>query len=149
MDLGEGWSHVFRGGRIVKAITPPNPKPIPQPVTEAPTDPQVTATTKKAKHDKAEPKTIAAPSAASVQPKKVETTGAKPVAATQLVANPHPNISPLKGISDPIDNLPVEACVELTRRLLASILSLHKGAGRPRAVLKTVILFVAEYGSTP
>ena len=56
---------------------------------------------------------------------------------------------PFEGISDLLDNLPLEACVELTRRVLTSISSLPKGAARPRAVLKTVILFVAEYGSTP
>jgi hypothetical protein len=44
---------------------------------------------------------------------------------------------------------PIQACVELTRRLLTSISSRPTGAARPRAVLKTVILFVAEYGSTP
>jgi len=40
MDLGEGWNHVVRGGRVVKATTTPppnpNPKPTPQPVTEVP-----------------------------------------------------------------------------------------------------------------
>ena len=46
-DLGEGWNHVVRGGRVVKATTtPPNPKPSPQPVTEAPSQPKVTATRK-------------------------------------------------------------------------------------------------------
>jgi hypothetical protein len=39
--------------------------------------------------------------------------------------------------------------VELTHRLLTSICSLPTGVARPRAVLQTVILFVAEYGSTP
>jgi len=58
MDLGEGWSHVVRGGRIAKASAP---KPIPQPVTEAPTQPQVTATKKAAKPEKAEPKTTNSP----------------------------------------------------------------------------------------
>jgi hypothetical protein len=37
----------------------------------------------------------------------------------------------------------------VTRRLLTSISSLPTRAARPRAVLKTVILFVAEYGSRP
>jgi hypothetical protein len=37
----------------------------------------------------------------------------------------------------------------MTRRLLTSITSLFTGAAHPRAVLKNVILFVAEYGSTP
>jgi hypothetical protein len=57
--------------------------------------------------------------------------------------------SPLEEISDLLDHLPIQACVELTRRLLTSVSSLPTGAARPRAVLKTVILFVAEYGSTP
>jgi hypothetical protein len=65
-----------------------------------------------------------------------------------LVANPHPTYSPLECISGLLDNLHLEACVELTRWLLTSI-SLPTGVARPRAVLKTVILFVAEYGSTP
>ena len=47
-DLGEGWNHVVRGRRVVKATTtqPQNPKPSPQPVTEAPSQPKVTATWK-------------------------------------------------------------------------------------------------------
>jgi hypothetical protein len=70
MDLGEGWSHVVRGARVVKAITPPTLKPIPQQVTEAPKQPTVTATTKKAKSEKAEPKITEDPKTASVKPKK-------------------------------------------------------------------------------
>ena len=57
--------------------------------------------------------------------------------------------NPLEEIYDLLDRLPLQACVELTRRLLTSISSLPTGTVRPRAVLKTVILFVAEYGSTP
>jgi len=132
--------------RIVKASAP---KPIPQSVTEAPTQPQVTATKKAAKSEKAEPKTTAAPKAASGKSKKSATTSAKPAAATQVVANPHPTTSPIEGISDLLDNLPLEACVELARRLPTSISSLPKGAANPQAVLKTVTLFVAEYDSTP
>ena len=56
--------------------------------------------------------------------------------------------SPLEEISD-LDNLPIQACVELTRRLQTSIPSLPKGPDRQRAVLKIVILLEAEYGSTP
>ena len=62
---------------------------------------------------------------------------------------PHPNQSPIEEISDLLDNLPVNACVELTRRLLTAVPTLPSGAARSRAVLKIVILFVAEYGSTP
>jgi hypothetical protein len=52
-------------------------------------------------------------------------------------------------IEDLLDSLPIDACVQLTRWLLATFSSLPKGAARSPAVLKTVILFIAEYGSTP
>jgi hypothetical protein len=55
----------------------------------------------------------------------------------------------LEDIYDLLDNPPLQACVELTRRLLTSIPFLPTGAAHLRAVLKTVIIFVAEYGSTP
>ena len=133
-------------GRIIKVSAP---KPIPQPVTETPKQPQVTATKKAAKPEKAEPKTTTAPKAAGSKPNKSATTSPKPVAATQVVANLHPTTSPIEGIYDHLDNLPLDACVELNRWLLTSISSLPKGAARLRAVLKTVILFVADNGSTP
>jgi hypothetical protein len=119
MGLGEGWSHVVRGDELSRAtlILLPN---TPQPITEAHKQPRVTATTKKAKTEKAEPKTTTAPEGASVKLKKAATTGAKSVAAAPPVAKPHPN-SPLEGISDLADNLPLEACVELTLWLLTSM----------------------------
>jgi len=46
-------------------------------------------------------------------------------------------------------HLPIQASVVLTCRLLTSISTLPTGAARPRAVLKTVIVFVALYGSMP
>ena len=104
----------------------------------------MTATKTAAKPEKAEPKTTAAPKAAGGKRKKSATTRAKPAAATQVVANPHHTASPFEGISDLLDNIPLEACVELIRRLLSFISSLPKGAARLRAVLKTVKLFVAE-----
>jgi hypothetical protein len=61
---------------------------------------------------------------------------------------PPVNPSPVEEISDLLDTLPMNACVELTRRLLTAVPSLPSGPARSRAVLKTVILFVAEYGST-
>ena len=73
---------------------------------------------------------------------------AKPTTPELVVPNQSSN-SPLEEISDLLDHLPIQACVELTRRLLTSISSLPTGATRPRTVLKTVILFVAEYGSRP
>ena len=110
--------------------------------------PQVTATAKVAKTEKVKPKITAAPKKAAGKPKKAASIGAKPVTTPKPVANPPPT-SPLEKISDLLDSLPLQACVHLTRRLLASISSLPKGAARLRAVLKTVILFVTEYGSTP
>lgn len=75
----------------------------------------------------------------------VKTVAAQPT-TNKLVAAPHLTTSPLKGISDHLNELPLDACVELTRWLLTSISYLPTGVARPRAVLKTVVLFVAEYG---
>ena len=61
----------------------------------------------------------------------------------------NPSNSTLEEISDLLDSLTFQACVQLTRRLLATISSLPKGAACPLAVLKTVILLVAKYSSTP
>jgi len=155
MDLGEGWNHVVQGGRVVKATTPPTPIPYPpsQPVTEASEKPKVTATRKTARPQKSEPKTTAAPKLAAGKSKKkaaasVKTAAAKPTTPNLVVPN-HCSTSPLEEISDLLNHLPLHACVELTRQLLTSISSLPTGAARPRAVLKTIILFVAEYGSMP
>ena len=101
----------------------------PKPKSAAATKPAIGKTNKKAA---ASVKTVAA---------KLTTPG--------LVVPTQTSTSPLGNISDLIDRLPIRACLELTRRLLTSISSLPTGAAHPRAVLKTVILFVAEYGSTP
>jgi hypothetical protein len=78
----------------------------------------------------------------------VKTAAAK-ITTPDLVVPTKSSTSPLEEISDLLYHLPIQACVELTRRILTSISSLPTGAARPRAVLKTVILFVAEYGSKP
>jgi hypothetical protein len=100
-----------------------------------------------------ESKAAADPKPAAVKPKKKAAASAQSAAAKpstpKLVVPSQSPASPLKEISDLLDVLPIEACVELTRWLLTSVSSLPTGAARPRAVLKTVILFVAEYGSTP
>jgi hypothetical protein len=149
MDLGEGWSHVVRGGRVVKANTPFPPNP--QLVTEAPKPPNVTATRKTAKSKKPVPKSTAATKAATVKPNKTAPASVKTVAAkpTNLVVTPQPPTDALEDISDLLDNLSLQACVKLTCWLLTSIPSFPSGVARLWAVLKTVILFVAEYGSTP
>ena len=59
-----------------------------------------------------------------------------------------PNQSFIEEIADLLDNLPLDVCVELTRRFLPALPNLSPGAARSRAVLKTVILFIAEYGRT-
>jgi hypothetical protein len=113
----------------------------------------VAATRKTARPKKHEPKSTAAPKSAAGKSKKktaasVKTLVAKPT-TRELEVLTQPSSSPLEDISDLLDRLLLQACVELTRRLLTSISFLPNGAARPRAVLKTVILFVAEYGSTP
>jgi hypothetical protein len=113
----------------------------------------VTATRKTAGPKK--PKQISTartkPSAGKTKKKvaaSVKTATAKPTTPDMVVPT-QSSTSPLEEMSDLLEHLPVQACVELNRRLLTSISSLPTGAARPRANLKTVILFVAEYGSTP
>ena len=113
----------------------------------------MTATRKTAWHKNPETKsTVATKSAAGKSKKKtaasVKTVTAKPTTPDLVVPTQSPT-SQLEDISDLLDRLPIQACVELTRRLLTSISSLHTGAARPQADLETVILFVAEYGRTP
>jgi len=137
-------------GPEVNATTtpPPNPNLSPKPVTEVPEQPILTATRMTARPEKPEPKHSAAPKPGAGKSKKKATTGVKTAAAKprppSLVVSTQPSTSPLEDISD-LDHL-LQACVKLTRRLLMSIIFLATGAARPRALLKTVILFVAEYG---
>ena len=99
------------------------------------------------------PKSAAATKPAAGKTKKkaaesVKTAAAKPT-TPELVVPTQSSTSTLEDISDLLDHLPIQACEELTRRLLTSTSFLPTGAARQLAVLKTVILFVAEYGSTP
>ena len=67
MDLGEWWGHVARWGRFKASDNrPQNPNPSPQPVTELPKQPKVTATMKTARPKKPQP----IPAAAPAKPKK-------------------------------------------------------------------------------
>ena len=140
--LGPGWNHVVRGGRVVKATTPPTPIPAPSPVTESLVRNTVTTTVKKGKTAKSAPKVKVGPKQApmtklnSSTKTKEASEPKKPVVSTQ---------SPLEEISDLLDKLSSKACAELTRRLLTS---LPPGPAPTHAVLKIVILFVAEYGGT-
>ena len=135
LALGEGWSHVVRGGRVAKATAttpPPNPNPPPQPVTEVPRHPKVTATRKKAGPKKPEPKLTAAAQTAAVKSKKkvaasVKTAATKPSTPVLVVPTDQ-----LEEISDVLDRLFFQAYVELILRLLTSTSSLPKGIARPR-----------------
>jgi hypothetical protein len=148
--LGQGWNHVVRGDRVIKAASPPPPNPTPCPVGPTPTRNELETTGKKGKPTKSMPKvkvgTKQAPAIKvpeQAKPKQPSQTTAKhPVAPTRT------NHSPIGEISDLLDKRPLNACAELTRRLLTSIPILPTGPARTRAVLKFVILFVAEYCST-
>ena len=113
----------------------------------------MTATTKTARPKKPKPKSTAATKPAAGKSKKKAAASVKTAAAKHttidLVVPTHSTTSPLQEIFDLLDRLPLQTCVELTCSLLTSTSSLPTGAGQPRALLKTVILFVAEYGSTP
>ena len=148
MDLGEGWKSRLRVGLACRQShhhSTPNPNPSPQPVTEAPERPVVTAIRKAAMHETPEPKPTAAPKPATGKSMKkaasVKTAATKPTSHNQVVPTQRCT-SLLEEISD-VDHLPLQADVELTCRFLTSISSLPTGAARLRAVLKTVLLFVA------
>ncbi|KDR15885.1 hypothetical protein L798_09811 [Zootermopsis nevadensis] len=75
---------------------------------------------------------------------------ANPTAPVPKKTDPTPpkGQSPLQEISDILETLSPRACIELTRRLLAVIHSLPPGGSHPRALLKTVLLFMADNGGT-
>jgi hypothetical protein len=132
-DVGEGWNHVVLEGHVVKATTtpPPNPKPSPQPVTEAPSQPKVTATRNTAGPKKPKSKFTAATELAAGKTKKKAAASVKTAAAKSttpdLVVPTQSSTSPIEKISYLFYHLPIHACVELTRRLLTSISSVATG----------------------
>lgn len=56
--------------------------------------------------------------------------------------------SSIEEISDLVDNVFINAYVELTLRILTSVPTLPSGPPRSWAIHKTVAHFIAEYGST-
>ena len=74
MGLRDGWNHLVRGWRVVKATTTPttnpHPKPKPQPVTDEAQKPIVTASRETARSQKADLKFTVAPKRASEKSKK-------------------------------------------------------------------------------
>jgi hypothetical protein len=81
---------------------------------------------------------------------KVKAGKSSPKIVNPTTPTPPPQItqSPIEEISDLLDTLPIDACVELTRRLLTAAPTLPSGTARSRVVLKIVVLFVPKYGST-
>jgi hypothetical protein len=131
-------------GRVVNPTTPPLPQPTPKPA-EAPKQGKATTSRKKVK---ATQPAVAAPQQAPMKKQTMNGKSSPPPKKPNPASIPPPNQSPIE-IFDLLDNLPVNACVELTRRLLTAVPTLPSGAARSRAVLIIVIHFVAEYGSTP
>jgi hypothetical protein len=106
-------------------------------------------TRKTARPKKPEPKSTAAAQPAPGKSKKkvaasVKTAATKTTTPVLVVPTQSP-ANPLEGISDLLDHLPLQACVELSRRLLTSISSLP--TGQPARGLSWRPLF--SYGSTP
>jgi hypothetical protein len=122
-------------GRVVHSAPP---HPAPNHITSQPTEarkPIVTTTSKTAKPEKPAPKTAAAPKVASVKPAVTKPVAAQPSLSKPVVT---PCItSPLEGISDLLDQLPIKACEELTCRLLTSISSLPTGVAPHACYPKT------------
>jgi hypothetical protein len=102
----------------------------------------VTTASKKGKTAKSAPQPTVAPKQAPVteSKKRAKPSLSKP---KELVI---PTQSPIE-ISDLLDNLPLDACVELTRGLLTPVPNLPSGPARSRTVLK-IVLFLADYGTT-
>jgi hypothetical protein len=79
---------------------------------------------------------------------KVKAGKSSPKIPNSPTGSPETTQSPIEEISDLLDAIPIDACVELTRRLFTAAPTLPSGAARLRALLKIVVLFLAEYGST-
>jgi len=113
---------VVRGGCVVKAATAPSPNPAPGPVTESLTRNEVTTTRAKGKTVNTAPKVRVGSNQA---PMTKSNKTAKPRQPSQpkskeLLNSIQPNQSPIE-ISSLLDNLPLNACVELTRKLLTPV----------------------------
>jgi hypothetical protein len=144
-SLGPEWSHLVRGGRVVKPTTSSQPQPTLKPAA-APKQDKAPASRKEVK---ATQPAVSAPQQARTKKQAMNCKSSPRPKKPNSAPIPPPNQSPIKEISDLFDSLPVNVCVELTRRLLTAVPTLPLGAARSRAVLKIVILFVAEYGKTP
>jgi hypothetical protein len=110
--LGPDRNHVVRGGRVVKAKATKEPTLSPSGAgwqTTGRASPAV---------GKSKPGRPWAPVVLRQPPQPKNTDSSPPQPQSQ---------SPLEGIPDLLDKLPTSACVELTRRLLSTALSLQQG----------------------
>jgi hypothetical protein len=127
--LGTGWNHVVRGGRILKAHA------------TSPTMPTNSGLGRQFEHQAAHsggPCNIAGPETLAVK-----SHISRPNHADSTIP---PIQSPLEGIADLLNNLPTQACFELTRRLLTTASALPTSTALQRVVLKPLIHFIPEYG---
>jgi hypothetical protein len=135
----------------VKATVPSHPEPSPKSITAAPDQREVTVTKKGGAAANPALKSTKVLRQAQVKNMQEEVKAGKssPKIPNPPTPTPSPQtIKPPIEISDLLDTLPIKGCVELTRRLLTAAAILPSGAACSRAVLKIVVLFVAEYGST-
>jgi hypothetical protein len=135
----------------VKATVPTPPEPTPKSVTEVPDKRNVTVTKKGS--TAANPALKSTKALRQVQMKNTEEKVKAGKSSTTIpnptTPRPSPETpqSPIEEISDLLDTLHIDACVELTLRLLTAAPTLPPGVTRSRSVLKTVVHFVAKYGS--
>jgi hypothetical protein len=134
------------------ATVPTPPEPSPRSVTEAPDQSKVTVTKKGGAAASPAPKTTKTLRQAQVKNTQEEVKAGKSSPKIPNPITPTPSSqttqSPIEEIYDLLDTLPIDACVELTRRLLTDDSIVLSGAGVSRTVLKIIVFFVAEYGST-
>jgi hypothetical protein len=147
---GAGWNHAVRRGRVVKATLPTPPEPATRSVTEVPQKDKTTELNTGSYAANPLIKATKAPRQSQVTSTKVKSgkPSHKNPNPTKPIRPPQSVKSPVEEISDLLHSLPIEACVELKRRLLTAAPTLPSGAARSRAVLKIVFLFEAEYAST-
>ena len=123
--LGTEWSHLVRGGRVLKPTTPSQPEP----TLKAVATPKQGKATACRKEVKAAQPAIESPQQAPM--KKMAMTGKSspsPMKKPNPDSIPPPNQSPIEKISDLLDNLPADVCVEVTRLLLTAVHTLFRGS---------------------
>jgi hypothetical protein len=129
--LGPGWKHVVRGGSVVKAQATKEPTPNP-PGAGGQTGRRAAPADGQPKH---------CPPGAPVvdpQPPQNKHTDSSTPPTTESVTTRGDHRLPRQSSHTCLRNL--------TRRLLSTSSSLPTGDARPPAVLKTVILFLAQHG---